>query len=159
MSATHAVPHPVRATKIRVADSAVMAAVVSLIYAAFVLLSPRVFPEILAAQFERGVLTVGIALLALALNLGWYWRIAWRRHSALSAPAVLALVLLTLVIAVAFSILVNNSLLRSQISAVEHPYLQVTEEVLIYTYFALVAAIFLPYLVLRLTQDFVTKRA
>jgi hypothetical protein len=65
--------------------------------------------------------------------------------------------MLTLVIAACFSVLVNISLLRAQISVAEQPYLQVTEEILIYTYIALVAAIFLPYLVLRLTQDFVTK--
>jgi hypothetical protein len=71
---------------------------------------------------------------------------------------VIALVMLTLVIAACFSVLVNVSLLRAQVSTVEQQYLQVTEEILIYTYIALVAAIFLPYLVLRLTQDFVTKK-
>jgi hypothetical protein len=159
MSTPEVVPQRVRATKIRIADSALMAGVVSLAYLVLVLVSPRVFPEILAAQFERGVLTVGIALLALALNLGWYLRIARLRQSALSILTVVALVMLTLVIAACFSVLVNMSLLRAQTSVVEQQYLQVTEEILIYTYIALVAAIFLPYLILRLTQDFVTKKA
>jgi hypothetical protein len=158
MSSPAVVPQRIRATKVRIADSALMAGVVSLAYLVLVLVSPRVFPEILAAQFERGVLTVGIALLALALNLGWYLRIARIRQSSLSLLTVIALVMLTLVIAACFSVLVNVSLLRAQVSTVEQQYLQVTEEILIYTYIALVAAIFLPYLVLRLTQDFVTKK-
>lgn len=159
MSTQEVAPQRVRATKIRIADSALMAGVVSLAYLVLVLVSPRVFPEILAAQFERGVLTVGIALLALALNLGWYLRIARLRQSALSILTVVALVMLTLAIAACFSVLVNMSLLRAQVSVVEQQYLQVTEGILIYTYIALVAAIFLPYLILRLTQDFVAKKA
>jgi|GEM_PF-6825536 len=145
-----------RAVRIRIGDSAIMAAVVSLVYGLCVIASPRVFPEILAAQFERGVLTTGIGLLALALNLGWYWRIAKRRQASLNALTVIALVVLSLFFTVCFSVLVNNSMLKA-VAGIEHTYQQVTEEVLVYTYMALVASIFLPYLVLRLTQDYIPK--
>jgi hypothetical protein len=156
MNSPEKAPPRQRTKKIRVGDSAIMAAVVSLVYGACVIAAPRVFPEILAAQFERGVLTTGIGLLALALNLGWYWRIAKMRQSSLSALTVIALVLLSLFFTACFSVLVNNSMLRA-VAGGEHSYMQVTEEVLVYTYMALVASIFLPYLVLRLTQDYIPK--
>lgn len=148
-------------SKVRLSDSAVLAGAVSLLYALALMVCPRAFPELLARMFWSGRFFPALAVLLLATNEILLVLICRRRAQTLGliTPGYIAFV--TIGVLSVFRFLVWEAHAQALLSQL---FLRVasgvpegisSEDLLIYTHLAMVSGIFLPYLVLRVTQNYV----
>ena len=140
-------PKPI--VKVRLADAAVAGGWVSLIFSLLLVAFPASFPEVIVESWFDGRLTTGMLLFALLFNCARYARIARLRSAKTDPLAFLAIGLGTAITVICFS------LIFPAIALMTLPGLDVRayEEVLALAYFAVVAAVFFPFLVIRFTQD------
>jgi hypothetical protein len=151
------------AVKVRLSDSAVLAGAVSLLYALALIVCPRAFPELLERIFESGRFFPALAVLLVATNEILFVLISRRRaqRPGLFTPGYIAL--LTIAVVLLFRLLVYAADAQAQLSHLS--FLQVSsrvrdgissEELLVYTHLAMVSGIFLPYLLVRVAQNYVS---
>jgi hypothetical protein len=149
------VPAPEPTVKVRLGDSANAAACVSLTFSLLLVVSPAYFPDVIIESWFTGRLTAGLLLFALLFNCALYMRIARLRSSKTDPLAFLAIGLGTAMTVIGFSCLLPAAVLMTQwrVQARAH------EEVLALAYFAVVAAVFFPFFIIRFTQDLRKPRA
>jgi len=148
------------AVKVRLSDSAVLAGAVSLLYALALIVCPRALPELLEHIFKWGYFFPALAVLLVAANEILFVLISRRRAQKPDLFTSGYIALLTIAVVVAFTGLVTaadaqtlfshifiSSRVRDGISS---------EELLVYTHLAMVSGIFLPYLLVRVTQNYVS---
>ena len=146
---------PDRVVKVRIADAAGAAGCVSLIFSLLLVVFPDYFPRLIIENWYAGRLTVGLLLLTVLFNCALYFGIA-RQRSALTAPLAWGAILTgTVVTVLTFSAIVPGVVLVSHWNsrALVH------EDVIFLVYFALIAAIFFPFLLIRFTQDLKKKQS
>ena len=150
------------AVKVRLSDSAVLAGAVSLLYALALMLCPRAFPELLERIFEWGYFFPALAVLLVAANEILFVLISKRRAQKPDLLTSGYIALLTIAVVFVIRLLVVAADAQTQLS---HLFLRTSsrvrdgissEELLIYTYLAMVSGIILPYLVVRGTQNYVS---
>ena len=151
------------AVKVRMSDSAVLAGVVSLLFALALIVGPAAFPALLERIFERGYFFPALAVLLVVTNEILFVVISRRRAQkpGLFTPGYIAI--LTLAVVLVFRLLVYAAHAQAQLS---HLILLQTasrfrdgissEELLVYTHLAMVSGIFLPFLMVRATQNYVS---
>jgi hypothetical protein len=148
--------------KVRLSDSAVLAGAVSLLYALALVVCPRAFPELLTRFFGWGHFFPALGVLLVSANEILYVHISRRRAQkmGLFTPAYVAF--LTIAVLFVFRLLVMAADAQAQLS---HLFLRdasrvrdgiSSEELLVYTHLAVVSGIFLPYLLVRVTQNYVS---
>jgi hypothetical protein len=151
------------ASKVRLSDSAVLAGAVSLLYALALMVCPRAFPELLERIFWSGRFFPALAVLLVATNEILFVLICRRRAQTvgLITPGYIAFVtmgilslLRLLVYGAHAQALYSQFLVR--VPGGVHEGIG-SEDLLIYTHLAMVSGIFLPYLVLRVTQNYVSN--
>lgn len=146
-----------RIVVVRLADSAEAVAVLSGVFAILLIAFPVSFPHLIVNWWQHGHLMPTMMAFTLLLDGCLYFRVA---HLLSAKPGIVGAACLG-----SLPLLVVGGLSVLLQSAVHHtlsfdlPNLQgrVGEEILAHTYLGLVAAIFLPFLVIRLLQQFKGK--
>jgi hypothetical protein len=148
------------AVKVRLSDSAVLAGAVSLLYALALIVCPRAFPELLERIFKWGYFFPALAVLLVAANEILFVLISRRRAQKPDLLTSGYIALLTIAVVFVFTgllIAADAQTLVSHIRAAGRVRDGISsEELLIYTYLAMVSGIILPYLVVRGTQNYVS---
>ncbi len=143
-----------RTVAIRLADPAIMLANVSLLFGLLLVLFPTSFPRIILENWQNARLTPIMILFSVSLSLGLYLRVAHRRAA---KPGLLAAACLGSVPVIVLAVL--NFVLQATIAHtfsgdLSNVPARVDEEILAHTFFALIAAIFAPFLIIRVAQQF-----
>jgi len=145
---------PRRTFKMRLADPALMLAYVSLIFALLLVFFPVSFPQIVVRNWQNSHITATMILLSVSLNLGLYLRAAHQRSA---KPGILASACLggvPVFVVVGLNLLLQTAIAHTLSGYTPNAAARVSEEILAHTYFGLIAAIFSPFLVIRLAQQF-----
>jgi hypothetical protein len=143
-----------RIVVVRLADSAEAIGVLSIAYAALLVIFPVTFPNMVVRSWERGELLPLMMLITFLLDTALYLRIA---HLLSAKPGVLAaacLGSLPLLVVGAASFILQRAVKYTLTSDLPNLHARLGEEILAHTYLALVAAVFLPFLAIRLLQQF-----
>jgi hypothetical protein len=148
-----------RKVVVRLADSAVATAYVSVAFGLLLTFSPVSFPRIIVQSWWSGRLTIAMLVFTLLFDLFLYLRVAHLRSAKLGILAPVCLGSLPVIIVVGLT-----SLLQVAISLMLSGYIpnveaRVSEEIVTHTYFQLVSAIFIPFLVIRLLEQFKTTKS
>ena len=143
---------------VRLADAAVAVASLSLIFGLFLVFFPVAFPRIIVTSWQRGYLAVVLMVLTLVLDSFLYLRVAYLRSAKPTVLVAACLGSLPIIVVGGLSFLMESAV--SQTISLDLPNLQarMNEEVLAHTYLGLVSAVFLPFLVIRLLQQFKATR-
>ena len=144
----------VPALAMRLADPAVTLACVSLIFGLLLVVFPVSFPRMIVQNWQNARLTPIMILFTVSLNLGLYLGVAHQRSS---RPGILASACLGSV--PVFLLAGLNFLLQATIAHtlsldIPNAFARVDEEIIAHTYFALIASMFGPFLLIRLGQQF-----
>lgn len=139
---------------VRLADSAEVVAALSFVFGLLLIVFPVSFPRLIVNSWQHGQLMISMMVFTFLLDTILYLRIAHIRAAKPGAVAAACLGSLPLLVVGGLSLLLQSAVRHTL--AVDLPNLQarVGEEVLAHTYLGLVSAIFLPFLVVRLLQQF-----
>ena len=151
-----ALAKPQRPTIVRLADVGVIVASLSLIFGLLVVSFPVSFPRIIVTSWQGGYLVLVMMVLTLVLDAFLYLRVSYLRSSKPTVLVAACLGSLPIIVVGGLSFLLESAV--TQTLSLDLPNVQgrVNEEVLAHTYLGLVAAVFLPFLVIRLLQQFKT---
>jgi len=143
---------------VRLADAAVAVASLSLIFFLLLVFFPVSFPRIIVTSWQRGYLAVVLMVFTLVLDAFLYLRVAYLRSAKPTVLVAACLGSLPIIVVVGLSFLMESAV--TQTISLDLPNLQarMNEEVLAHTYLGLVSAVFLPFLVIRLLQQFKATR-
>jgi len=147
-----------RRVVVRLADAAVAVTSLSLIFFLLLVFFPVSFPRIIVTSWQRGYLAVVVMVLTLVLDAFIYLRAAYLRSVKPTILVAACLASLPIIVVGGLSFLMESAV--TQTISLDLPNLQarMNEEVLAHTYLALVSAVFLPFLVIRLLQQFKATR-
>jgi hypothetical protein len=142
-----AAPKPI--VKVRMRDAANASACISLIFSLLLVVFPVYFPAAIIESWFDGRLTAGMLLFALLFNCALYERVARLRSAKTEPLAFLAIGIGTVITVVCFSLMLPAVVLMTHL----REQARAKEEVLALAYFAVVAAVFFPFMMIRFTQD------
>ena len=143
-----------RIVVVRLADSAEAIGALSLIYAALLAIFPVSFPNIVVRSWEHGELLPLMMVFTFLLDTGLYLRVAQRLSAKPGKVAAACLGSLPLLVVGGASFILQRAVKYTLTSDLPNLHARVGEEILAHTYLALVAAVFLPFLAIRLLQQF-----
>jgi hypothetical protein len=150
---------PRRTVAMRLSDPAETLGYLSLVFGLLLVFFPVSFPRMIVQNWENARLTPTMILFTVLLNVGIYLRVAHRRSA---KPGIIAATCLG---GVPVVVLVGlNFWLQATIAGTLNQYIssapaRVNEEILAHTFFALIAAIFTPFLLIRFAQQFRQKQS
>ena len=146
--------------KVRLSDSAVLAGVVSLLYAIALIAFPRAFPELLQRIFQWGPFFPALAGALVFTNEILFVLISRRRHQRMGVLTPVYIAFLTIAIVAFFRFFIYAADPQAQpfqliprISGRIQDGIS-SEERLVYMHLIAVAGIFLPYLLVRVTENY-----
>jgi len=142
-----------RIVVVRLADSAEAVAVLSALFALLLIAFPVSFPRMIVNGWQHGQLIPVMMAVTLLLDGCLYFRVAHLLAAKPGPVAAACLGSLPLLVVGGLSLLLQSAVHHT--ISLDLPNLQsrVGEEILAHTYLGLVAAIFLPFLVIRLLQQ------
>jgi len=143
-----------RTVAVRLADVAVTVAYLSLVFGLLLVFFPVSFPRIILHSWQSGNLIVAMLVIALTLDAYLYFRIAYLLSARPTALAAACLGSLPIIVVGGCSILLQSAVAQTLAVDLPNPQARVGEEVLAHTYVGLVSGVFLPFLVIRLLQQF-----
>jgi hypothetical protein len=152
-------PAPRRTVTVRLADAAFTVAFLSLIFGLLLVFFPVSFGQIIQASWQHGNLTVALMVITLAVDAGLYIRIAYRLSAKPTVLAATCLGSLPILVAVGVSFCLQGAVDFTLAGDLPNLQGRVGEEILAQTYLGLVSGIFLPFLALRLLQQFKATRS
>jgi cytochrome bd-type quinol oxidase subunit 2 len=148
--------------KVRLSDSAVLAGVVSLLYAIALIAFPRAFPVLLQRIFQWGPFFPALTAVLVLTNEILFVLISRRRHQRMGVVTPVYLAFLTVAIVAFFRLFIYAADPQAQpfqliprISGRIQDGIS-SEERLVYMHLITVAGIFLPYLLVRVTENYVS---
>lgn len=144
---------------VRLADSAVAAAYISVAFGLLLIFFPVSFPRIIVQNWWNGRLTMAMIVFTLLFDSALYLRVAHLLSAKLEILAPGCLGSLPIMIVVGL-----NSLLQAAISLTLSGHLpnveaRISEEIVTHTYLELVSAVFIPFVVIRLLEQFKTAKS
>ena len=145
-----------RIVAVRMSDAAVIVGYLSLTFGLLLLLFPVSFPRLIVNSWQHGDLIWAMMLLTLALDAYLYLRIAFMVSARPSLLAALCLWSLPIVLVEGLSYLLQSAVARTLAEDLPNLQARIGEEVVAHTYLGIVSAVFLPFLVVRLLQQFKT---
>lgn len=143
-----------RIVVVRLADSAEAVAVLSGVFAILLIAFPVSFPRMIVNGWEHGQLMPAMMAFTLLLDGCLYFRVA---HLLSAKPGILGaacLGSLPLLVVGGLSVVLQSAVRHTLSFDLPNLQARVAEEILAHTYLGLVAAVFLPFLVIRLLQQF-----
>ena len=144
---------------VRLADSALAAAYVSVAFGLLLTCFPVSFPRIIVQNWWNGRLTIAMLVFTLVFDLFLYLRVAHLRSAKLGILAPVCLGSLPVIIVIGLSSLLQVAISLMLSGYVPNIEARVSEEIVTHTYFELVSAIFIPFLVIRLLEQFKTTKS
>lgn len=129
-------------------------AALSLVFGLLLVLFPVSFPRMIVTSWEHGQLMPAMMALALLLDACLYTRIALMRSARPGLVAAACLGSLPLLVVGGLSLLLQAAVSHTLAGDMPNLQLRVGEEILAHTYLGLISAVFLPFLVIRLLQQF-----
>jgi hypothetical protein len=143
-----------RIVVVRLADASEMVAALSLVFGVLLIAFPASFPRMIVSAWEHARLLPIMMLFTLLLDTVLYLRVAYMQSAKPGIVGAACLGSLPLLVVGGLSLLLQNAV--SHTLAADLPNLQarVNEEILAHTYLGLISAVFLPFLVIRLLQQF-----
>jgi hypothetical protein len=143
-----------RTVVVRLADVAVTVGYLSLVFGLLLVFFPVAFPRIILQNWQNGHLIMAMMVITLSLDTYLYLRIAYLLSAKPSALAAACLGSLPIIVVVGLSFLLQAAVAQTLAGGLPNPQARVSEEILAHTYLELVSAVFLPFLVIRLLQQF-----
>ena len=135
-------------------DCARQSTILSLMFGLLLVLLPISFPRLIVTSWQHGQLMPVMMMFTLLLDTALYLRVA---HMLSAKPGIVAaacLGSLPLLVVGGLSLLLQSAVKLTLASDLPNLQARVGEEVLAHTYLGLVSAVFLPFLVIRLLQQF-----
>jgi hypothetical protein len=143
-----------RTVTVRLADAAVTVAYLSLVFGLLLVLFPVSFPRSILNGWQSGHLMVVMMALTTSLDACLYLRVA---HLQSTKPGVLGaacLGSLPVIVVVGLSFLLHGAVVHTLSADLPNLQARVREEILAHTYLGLVSGVFLPFLAIRLIEQF-----
>ncbi len=153
-AATALAKEPRRTVAMRLADPAAMLGYVSLMFALLLVLFPVGFPHVIIQNWRSARLTPIMILFTVSLNLGLYLRVTYQRSARPGVVASACLGSVPVFVLAALNLVLQATITHTFLGNFPNAMARVEEEILAQTYFAIVAAIFAPFLLIRLGQQF-----
>jgi len=143
-----------RIVVVRLADAAEAVAFLSLAFGLLLVFFPVSFPKMIVHGWEQGHLVPAMMLITLLLDTSIYLRVTHFHSAKPGMVGAACLGALPLMIIGGLSFLLQAAV--SHTLSIDLPNLQgrIGEEILAHTYLGLVAAVFLPFMMIRLLQGF-----
>jgi len=143
-----------RVVVVRMADSAEAIAVVSIAFALALIVFPLSLPRLIVNSWQHGHLTPSMIVLVFLLDMFLYLRVAYILSAKPGVGAAICLGSLPILTLTGLAILLERAV-RYTIS-MDLPKLEarLNEEILAHTYLGLISGIFVPFLLIRLLQQF-----
>lgn len=144
---------------VRLADPSLAVAYFSVVFAAVLVCFPVSFPGLIARSWSSGRLAPAMMVFTVLFDIGLYLRVA---HVRSEKPAILAASCLgcsPVIVVTALHFLLQTAIAYTLSAYDWNVQARVVEEILAHTYFTLVSAVFLPFLVIRLMQQFNTRNS
>ncbi len=138
----------------RLADPAAMLAYVSLLFGLLLVLFPVSFPRIIIRSWQEAYLTPILIFFTVSLNLGLYLRVTYQRSAKPGIVASACLGSIPVFVLAGLNFVLQATIAHTLSGDVPNGLARVNEEILAQTYFALIAAVFAPFLLIRLGQQF-----
>jgi len=139
---------------VRLADASEAVAVLSFMFALLLVFFPVLFPQMIVRSWQRGQLMPMMAVFAFLLDTCIYLRVGYLQSAKPKPVAAACLGSLPLLVVGGLSVLLRSAVYHSLSRGGTNLQARVDEEVLAHTYLGLVSAVFLPFLVIRLLQQF-----
>jgi hypothetical protein len=139
---------------VRLADASIAVAYISLIFGLLLVVFPVSFPRLIIKGWQNGNLILEVTALALLIDACLYFRIAFRLSARPTVLAAACLGALPVMVVVGLSFLLHGAIALTLAEGLANLQARVGEEILAHTYFGLVSAVFLPFLAIRLLQQF-----
>jgi hypothetical protein len=143
-----------RTVAVRLADVSVTIAYLSLVFGLLLVFFPVSFPRTVLHSWQSGKLVVAMLVIALSVDAYLYFRVAYLLSARPTALAAACLGSLPIMVVAGCSLLLQSAVTQTLAVGLPNPQARVGEEVLAHTYLGLVSAVFLPFLVIRLLQQF-----
>lgn len=134
-------------------------AALSLVFGLLLVLFPVSFPKMIVDSWQHGQLMPAMMAFALLLDACLYTRIALMRSAKPGVVAAACLGSLPLLVVGGLSLLLQAAVSHTLAGDMPNLQLRVGEEILAHTYLGLISAVFLPFLVIRLLQQFKTTNS
>jgi hypothetical protein len=139
---------------VRLADASEAVAVLSLLFGLMLVFSPVWFPQMIVRSWQRGQLLPFMMLFTFVLDTCLYLRVAYLQSAKPRPVAAACLGSLPLLIVGGLSILLRSTVSHTLSAGMPNLQARLGEEILAHTYLELVSAVLLPFLVIRLLQQF-----
>src|SRR5258708_7727742 len=143
-----------RAVPMRLADTALMLTCLSFVYGSLLVVFPSSFPRLMFQSWESGSITPVMIALAGFLNVGLYLSVAHKRSSKPGMVASGCLGGMPVLVLVGLHFVLQATITRTLSGYIPNAQARVDEEILAHVYFGLIAAVFTPFLLIRLAQQF-----
>jgi hypothetical protein len=142
---------------VRLADPAAAVAYLSMAFALATVFFPASFPGFIVRSWQQGRLIPALIAFTLLVDATLYIRVAKLISSKPRLLASAFLGSLPIFIVIGLSVPFENAISLALSGYCSHVSARIAEEVLAHTYFTAVSAIFLPFLLIRLVQQFNTR--
>ena len=150
---------PRRVVTMRLADPAATLAYLSLTFCVLLVVFPISFPRIIVQSWQDARLMPIMILFIVLLNVGIYLRVAHVRSAQPGIMAACCLGCVPVLVLVALNFWLQMTIAHTLSGYLPNAAARVDEEILAHTYFASVAGIFTPFLIIRFGQQFRQKRS
>lgn len=145
---------PRRTVATRLADPAAMLAYVSFMFGLLLVFFPVSFPHMIIHNWQNARLTPIMILFTVSLNLGLYLKVTYQRSAKPGMLDSACLGSVPVLVLAGFKLLLQVTIAHALSGDIRNASARADEEILAQTYFALIAAIFAPFLLIRLGQQF-----
>ncbi len=139
---------------VRLADASEAVAALSFIFGLLLVFFPVLFPQMIVSSWQRGQLMPLMMIFTFLLDTCLYLRVAYLQSAKPRPVAAACLGSLPLLVVGGLSLLLRSAVSHTLSAGMPNLQARVGEEILAHTYLGLVAAVFLPFLVIRLLQQF-----
>lgn len=138
----------------RLADPAATLAYVSFLFGLLLVLFPISFPQMIVRNWQNARLTPIMILFTVSLNLGLYLKVAHQRFGKPGIAASACLGSVPVILLAGLNFILQATIRHTLSGNLGNASARVDEEVLAHTYFAMMTAIFVPFVLIRLGQQF-----
>jgi protein-S-isoprenylcysteine O-methyltransferase Ste14 len=142
-----------RRLAMRLADPAATLAYVSLVFGSLLVFFPVSFPRLVVQNWQNARLTPIMIFFTVCLNLGLYLRVAHQRFGKPGIVASACLGSVPVILLAGLNFVLQATIAHTISVNAPNAVARVNEEILAHTFFALIAAIFGPFLLIRLAQQ------
>lgn len=143
-----------RIVAVRLADAAETIAILSLVFGLVLVIFPVSFPRMIVNAWQHGQLMAIMMVLTLLVDSGLYVRVTCMQAAKPGLLAAACLGSLPLLVVGGLSLLLQSAVSHTLALDMSNLQSRVNEEILAHTYFGIVSAIFVPFLVIRFLQQF-----